>query len=144
MTERKEKITEYMKRLNFHLDTKLKIIEAGGSEVFKNWQKYGLITKEEFIEAITWLCEDPLNEFGELSRRIGLDVTQDMENKVIEEQNPRFNFGYDENKLKGRIVKLRQVYDEKGKFVGFYKIEDDRLWEGSGRHKITIDPMSRI
>ena len=144
MTERKEKITEYMKRLNFHLDTKLKIIEADGSEVFKNWEKYGLITKEEFIEAITWLCEDPLNEFGELSRRIGLDVTQDMENKVIEEQNPRFNFGYDENNLKGKIVKLRQVYDEKGKFVGLYKIEDDRLWEGNGRHKITIDPMSRI
>lgn len=144
MTERKEKITEYVKRLNFNLDIKLKIVEADGSEVFKNWEKYGLITKEEFIEAITWLCEDPLNESGQLTRSIGLDVTQDMENKVIEEQNPRFNFGYDENNLKGKIVKLRQVYDERGKFVGLYKVEDDRLWEGNGRHKITIGPMSRI
>lgn len=144
MTERKEKFTEYVKRLNFDLDIKLKIIEKDGSEVFKNWQKYGLITKEEFIEAITWLCEDPLNEDGQLTRTIGLDVTRDMENKVIEEQNPRFNFGYDENNLKGRIVKLRQVYDKRGKFVGLYKVEDGRLWEGNGRHKIAIGPMSRI
>lgn len=144
MTERKEKFTEYVKRLNFDLDIKLKIIEKDGSEVFKNWQKYGLITKEEFIEAITWLCEDPLNEDGQLTRTIGLDVTQDMENKVIEEQNPRFNFGYDENNLKGRIVKLRQVYDKRGKFVGLYKIEDGRLWGGNGRRMIAIGPMSRI
>ena len=144
MIERKEKITEFAKRKNFDLDIKLKIVEADGSEVFKNWQKYGLITKEEFIEALTWLCEDPLNEHRELSRRIGLHVTHDMENKVIEEQNPKFSFGYDENNLKGRIVKLKQVYDKRGKFVGLYKVEDGRLWGGNGRRMITIDPMSRI
>ena len=144
MTERKEKITEYMKKRKFDLEVKIKKVVDDRSEVFKEWEKYGLITKDEFIEALKWLCDDPLNEDRELTRRIGLEVTRDMDQKMIKEENPKFYLGHYENNLKGKIIKLKQVYDFRGKFVGLYKVDDNMLWSGNGRRKISIDPMKMV
>lgn len=44
---------------DFRLERKIAYLNRGESKVFKNWRKYGLITKEEFEEALRWVCEDP-------------------------------------------------------------------------------------
>lgn len=139
MIENKGKIANYLKKLNFNLDIKLKIIEAGGSEVLKDWEKYGLITKDEFIEALTWVCNDPLNDDGRLTRKIGLQVTPDMKQKIMKEENPKFYLGHDENNLRGEIVKLKKVYGYSGEYLGLYKVDDNMLWSG-----VSIDAKSRI
>lgn len=139
MIENKGKNNEYLKNLNFNLDIKLKIIEEGESEVLKDWQKYGLITKDEFVEALTWVCNDSLNEDGRLTRKIGLQVNPDMQQKIMKEENPKFYLGHDENNLRGEIVKLKKVYGCRGEYLGLYKVDDNRLWSG-----ISLDAKSRI
>ncbi len=56
---------------------KEKIVLKGDSEVFKNWQKLASwqgykLTAEEFLENLKWVCEDPFDEVGRLTREIGL------------------------------------------------------------------------
>ena len=140
----KKSAKENMAENNFNLNTKLKILENGGSEVFSNWEKYGLITKEEFTSALTWLCHDPLDEKHRLTRAIGLYVTPDMEEKVLKETNPKFYTGHDENKLKGHIVKLKYSHNDNLGATYICDFETGRLWDGNGRRKISINALSRI
>ncbi|QLI95444.1 hypothetical protein H0G69_10575 (plasmid) [Limosilactobacillus mucosae] len=79
------------------------------TKIFKNWQKYGLISLEDFTENWNWVNQDPLDETGHLTRSMGLEVTKDMETKAINENNPMANLLYDENNLQGKIVRLEQV-----------------------------------
>lgn len=117
-------------------EIKKKIVLEGGSSVFDNWNKCGLISKAEFIEALKWLCDDPEDApGGGMTREIGLEVTPDMETKLFMEgpasdmEKAAFGGTWDESKLKGRIVRLRRVYDSRGEFVGFYDEDGDR-WTG--------------
>ena len=45
------------------------------SKIFKNWCEHSTITEEEFVEAISWLHDDPRDEKGRMTREIGLTPT---------------------------------------------------------------------
>lgn len=92
-----------------NIDIKIKLVESGKSEVFAKWQELGLITKEEFIDNLKWVCEDPLDEKGKLTREIALEISRDMEEKIFSDMsNGKFGGKYDPENLKGKIVKLRR------------------------------------
>lgn len=132
---------------DFRLERKIAYLNRGDSKVFENWQKYGLITKEEFEEALRWVCEDPLTEDGKLTREIGLHVTHDMENKLLSERmdgGAKFAMPFNENSLKGKIIKLKRVYDKNKNFIGFYNINNNKVWTGNGRRKISLSAMDSI
>lgn len=93
-----------------NIDIKIKLVELGTSEVFAKWQELGLITKEEFIEALKWVCEDPLDEKGKLTREIALEISNDMQEKIFSDMsNGKFGGKYDPENLKGKIVKLKRM-----------------------------------
>ena len=117
-------------------ETKAKIVRKGGSEVFANWHKCGLITEDEFLEALEWLCDDPEDApGGRMTREIGLEVTPDMETKLFmggpatDMEKAAFGGSWDESKLRGHVVKLHRVYTDLGDFCGFYG-EDGSRWTG--------------
>ena len=58
-----------------NLDVKKKIVLAGSSRIFNNWQKatHGKLTIETFFAGLEWLAEDPLDEKGRTTRELGLE-----------------------------------------------------------------------
>lgn len=92
-----------------NIDIKIKLVELNKSKVFAKWQELGLITKEEFIKALKWVCEDPLDEKGKLTREIALEISNDMQEKIFSDMSGgKFGGKYDPENLKGKIVKLRR------------------------------------
>ena len=81
---------------------KRKAVIEGKSAIFKDWQAHSTITKEEFIEALDWLCSDPLDKKGRLTREIGLTPSG--------------------------IIKLNRVYNNVGLCAFYYEGE---LWCGA-------------
>lgn len=52
-----------------------KIVGSGSSKVFENWRSLAFITKEDFLEALSWLCEEPRDggtRKNQMTREIGL------------------------------------------------------------------------
>lgn len=93
-----------------NIDIKVKLVESGKSKVFAKWQELGLITKEEFIENLKWVCEDPLDEKGRLTREIALEISNDMQEKIFSDMSGgKFGGKYDPENLKGKIVRLRRA-----------------------------------
>ncbi len=46
--------------INNNFDIKKKIVQKGGSAVFKNWkQLVPSLTETEFLDNLEWLCSDP-------------------------------------------------------------------------------------
>lgn len=84
-----------------NFNVKKKLVEEGHSKIFKEWSKYSTITKEDFIKALEWVCNDPLTEDGKVTREIGLTPTN--------------------------IVKLTRVYNDLG-LSSLYK--DGEWWNG--------------
>ena len=113
-----------------HFDIKKRIVEAGKSSVLTRWQTFcPALTKEEFLENLKWLCEDPGVEVGgqmKMSRELGL--TPDG------------------------IIRVNRTYYEDGSFCGFYA--NRKLWNGAyftvpcpdGRYSVdgTIKSLYRI
>lgn len=103
-------------------------MEIKDTKIFKNWQKYGLISLEDFTENWNWVNQDPLDETGHLTRSMGLEVTKDMETKALNENNPMANLPYDENNLQGKIVRLERKWVPGLDRYYFYK--DGKRWNG--------------
>ena len=58
---------------NFNFETKAKIISLGESKIFKDWQSaLPNLTEEMFIKELKWLCDDPCDQYGKITREIGL------------------------------------------------------------------------
>lgn len=53
-------------------ETKKRLILEDKSEVFKNWAEHSNITKDDFISSLEWVCDDPLDEMGRMTREVGL------------------------------------------------------------------------
>lgn len=87
-----------------NFEIKKRIIESGESSVLKEWQRYSSISKEDFLEAVEWVCQDPFDARGRITRKIGLE--QD------------------------RIVKLDVVHFSVG-ITAFYNMEDHFIWSGA-------------
>ena len=68
-------INRYALENNHFFETKKKIVLTGESCIFNNWKEHSTITREEFLEAIEWVCSDPLKEDGRMTREIGLTPT---------------------------------------------------------------------
>lgn len=140
------KITEEMKAKRFNLKHKTAQVKAGRSKVFQNWKEWGLVTEDEFIDALTWLCDDPLTEDGKLTRELAMIETEDMWKKQMMSRpnGHKYASSYDESNLKGELVKLKRVYDKCGNFVGFYRVDTGLHFGGSGSFKVSISPMNSI
>ena len=67
-------INRYALENNHFFETKKKIVLAGESRIFNNWKEHSTITREEFLEALEWVCSDPLKEDGRMTREIGLTL----------------------------------------------------------------------
>lgn len=97
----------------YYLNLKKEIIRDGNSEVFKEWQRYGGISEEEFVEALEWLAEGPMTPLGRPIRAIGMTLTRDGHHKAICDKFPEQAkaFPYDESKIKSKIKKLEYRYE---------------------------------
>lgn len=51
---------------------KREIVLSGNSQILKNWTELTGISADEFLEALEWVCNDPLTEWGRITRKIGL------------------------------------------------------------------------
>ena len=112
-------------------EIKKKIVQEGGSRIFKNWNAVSGITEEEFLEALEWVCDDPNADDGLLTREIGLLVTQDAERKafmldpnVNELAKKAYGGEWDESKTRGCIIKLKRVYSGPERQCGFYFFDE--------------------
>jgi hypothetical protein len=123
------------------LDSRIERVLKGKSRVFTNWNKFGLITEDEFIDALKWLFEAPEE------REVALEISRDMENKVLSERadgGEKFAMPYDETKSKGAILRLRRVDDPNTGLTSFHDTSTNRLWSGNGTRKISISAYDRI
>lgn len=80
-----------------------KIVKSGNSKVFDNWREHATITEAEFLEALKYLSEDPLDERGRLTREVGLTPQG--------------------------IIYLDRVYDNGADICVFY--HDGFVWDGA-------------
>lgn len=86
-------------------ETKKKIVLENRSRVFKEWAKHSAITKEEFVDALEWVCDDPLDEYSRLTRGIGLEPTG--------------------------LIRFERVWNNTREVVAFYNIDNKKLWDGA-------------
>ena len=71
------------------------------SKIFLSWREHSAITEEEFVEALSWLHDDPRDEQGRMTREIGLAPTG--------------------------IIRLNRAYTDQG-LCYFY--HNGKLWSG--------------
>ena len=71
------------------------------SKIFQNWKEHSTITETEFVEALSWLHDDPRDEKGRMTREIGLTPTG--------------------------ILRLNRAYTDQG-LCYFY--HDGKIWNG--------------
>ena len=113
-----------------NFEIKKKIVLSGSSRIFENWAAHSTITQDDFLAALEWLCSDPMDDKGRLTREIAL--------------------------APDRIVKLRRSYDRFG-MTTFYEFPTDNggsgnlgwLWSGEKfsdgfTHKISLSGKDRI
>lgn len=89
-------------KYDFNFKGKVKIVSSGSSKIFNDWQSaLPNMTEEMFLKEVKWLCDDPCDELGRLTREIGL--------------------------TRHGIVRLRRHYD---KGLTIIRYLDGKLWEG--------------
>lgn len=111
-------------------EAKKKIVLSGTSRIFNDWAEHSTITQKDFLAALEWLCKDPLDDKGRLTREIALAPE--------------------------RIVKLRRSYDRFG-MTTFYEFPTDNngsgnlgwLWSGEKFpdgfiYKISLSAKDRV
>lgn len=98
-----------------HFDIKKKIVEAGNSKIFNNWHEHTGLSKEDFLAGLAWLCEDPRDEKGRLTRELGCK--------------------------KGVLHKLRRCHEKVGydEYIATIRYEDGRLWDKQSGVSISAD-----
>ena len=82
-----------------YFEVKKNLVLTGNSRIFNNWAEHSSITADDFIVALEWVCDDPLDANGMLTREIAL--------------------------APDRIVKLRRINDHHTGITSFYKFEGD-------------------
>lgn len=111
-------------------EIKKKIVLSGNSRIFCNWSEHSTITQDDFLSALEWLCDDPLDDKGRQTRELAL--------------------------APDRIVKLRRSYDSFG-LTAFYEFPKDnggsgglgQLWSGEKfsdgfTRKISLSMKDRV
>lgn len=118
-------------------ESKKKIVLSGNSKIFKNWSAHSSITKEDFLDALEWVCNDPLNEKNKTTRAIGLTPSG-----VIKLSRVYDRFGYpyllkDGKSWIGEYFKREPLTEHEKNFC----LEDNLLTE---LHKISISCYDRV
>lgn len=54
-------------------EAKKRVVQAGKSRICNNWVEHTDITPQDFLDALEWVCEDPFDEEGRITREIGLE-----------------------------------------------------------------------
>lgn len=111
------------------------LIENGECKVFNNWNEVAQISEAEFLKGYQWLLDDPLTENECMTRELGLQTTSDGRKKYMIDHNPdeaetiygKGNLSYDQNKIKGRVVKLTRSIDKFDQ-VSYYDQETGYIW----------------
>lgn len=120
---------------NFNFETKAMIVSKGGSRVFKDWQSaLPNLTEEMFLKELEWLCNDPLDDTGKMTREIGL-----TSHGIVRLQ--RHN--------KGEITTIRYPDGKLWSGDRFYRPcsnknyadENGMIWEN---HKISLSAKDRV
>ena len=55
-----------------YFEVKKNLVLTGNSRIFNNWAEHSSITADDFIVALEWVCDDPLDANGMLTREIAL------------------------------------------------------------------------
>lgn len=120
---------------NFNFEIKAKIVYAGESEVFKSWQE-GLpnLTEEMFLKELKWLCDDPLNEYGKMTREIGLTTHGIVRLKRCYD-NDLCSFRYPNGELWNGDLFYRPCSNKN------FADENGMIWEN---HKISLSAKDRV
>lgn len=61
-----------------NFEIKAKLVEEGKSKIFDNWARNAGITKEDFLRELEWLCEDPCDDKGLMTRELGCDAKRGL------------------------------------------------------------------
>lgn len=94
-----------MPNYNFNYETKAKIVLAGDSKILAEWQK-GLpnLSEDMFLHELCWLCEDPRDKYGKLTREIGLTRIGIVRlDRIYDPATGMTTFRYHEGKRKGEL-----------------------------------------
>jgi hypothetical protein len=82
---------------------KERLVNEGKSRIFNDWNDHvPLLTKEDFLAALKWVCEDQLDENGKLTREIGL--------------------------TRNGIVKLKRTYNAAGMCTMYHILDNGEVW----------------
>jgi hypothetical protein len=121
-----------------NFEIKKKIIESGDSKVLKEWQKHSAITQEQFLEAVEWVCGDPLDEKGHLTREIGLEPDGIVKLNRAQDYNVTAFYRADTHRLwDGAIFKIPAVTEHE-------KLLADKSGMLPQNHKISLSALDRI
>ena len=53
-----------------YFEVKKNLVLTGNSRIFNNWAEHSSITADDFIVALEWVCDDPLDANGMLTRAV--------------------------------------------------------------------------
>lgn len=121
-----------------NFETKKKIVLAGNSKVFRNWSAHSNITKEDFINALEWLCADPLDTKGRMTREIGLTPNGIVKLTRWYGYNNLCSFYHNEEVWSGAIFK-RPCKNDREKM---FSLDGGKTVEE--RHKISLSCKDRV
>lgn len=129
-------------RNKFNFERKKKTVLEGKSKIFENWKERSNITKEEFLDALLWVCSDPKNG-GKMKCQTTREIALTPNGikklaKVYDDGMPGL-CDYDELRRKGYAKRWEgETFD----------VECGREWNALGRIranlKITLNAMDSI
>lgn len=103
-----------------NFSTKKQLVENGKSKVFNNWHKMFGISKDEFLENLEWVCNDPQNgksavsnKHNGLTREIAIKANAEAMKRaeymaMNAEARKMFGESFNEDKCEAHIVKLER------------------------------------
>lgn len=68
-------------------EAKKRIVQAGESRICNNWVEHTDVTPQDFLEALEWVCEDPFDKEGRITREIGLEQNRIVRLQVFRDDS---------------------------------------------------------
>ena len=99
-------------------DAKKRIVQAGESRICNNWVEHTDITVQDFLVALEWVCEDPFDKEGRITREIGLKQNRIVRLQVFRDDSTGLMSLVDIEKLK---QPLRNRWEGAMFADGFYR-----------------------
>ena len=113
---------------------KAKIVKAGNSKVLNSWKEHSIITKADFLAALEWVCNDPMDDKGRMTREIGLTPTCIVKLSRVYNAFGMCTFFHNGNVWDGAVF-ARTATEKERRFYGETVLE---------RHKITLSCKDRV